>query len=102
MAKSRENRIAQVKLEFDLIQSCRDRGIDPVAEFWKTLALVDDPAIKAKLLLELFDYIYPKKKAVEHTISLDTTAQALSHDEVRAILAADPFTAPRALNEPKP
>jgi hypothetical protein len=98
----KETKIAKQKLEFDLIQSCRDRGIDPVAEFWKTLALVDDPAIKAKLLLELFDYIYPKKKAVEHTISLDTTAQALSHDEVRAILLSDPFTVPRALNEPKP
>ena len=97
-----EKKKAKVKLQFDLIESCRERGIDPVAEFWKTLALVDDPAIKAKLLLELFEFVYPKKKSVEHTVELSGMSQALSHDDVRAILAADPFTAPRALNEPKP
>ena len=89
--KAKELKISEAKLQFDLVESCRQRGIDPVSEFWKTLALVDDPAIKAKLLLEIFEYIYPKKKAVEHTLDLTLGGASLSHQEIKAILSADPF-----------
>ena len=80
----------QAKLQFDLIESCRQRGIDPVAEFWRTLALVDDPAIKAKLLLELFAYIYPKRLPVATTVD-SIPADNLTHQDIRAILSSDPF-----------
>jgi hypothetical protein len=92
--KAKELKIQEAKLQFDLVESCRQRGIDPVSEFWKTLALVDDPAIKAKLLLEIFEYIYPKKKAVEHTLDLTLGGASLSHQEIKAILSADPFAIP--------
>ena len=65
-----------------------------MAEFWKTLALVDDPAIKAKLLLELFEFVYPKKKAVEVALDIAHHGPELSHADIKAILAADPFLLP--------
>ncbi len=86
-----ERKAAKVKFTLDVIESCKQNGMDPVSEFWKTLALVDDPAIKAKLLLELFEYIYPKRRSVEASIDVMAGSTELSHAEIKAVLAGDPF-----------
>lgn len=84
-------RIAKHHFSLDLIESLREQGVNPVTEFFKTLALVDDPAIKAKLLLDVFEYVYPKRKAVDLSLEVNTNGQDLSHQDIKAILAADPF-----------
>lgn len=75
----------------DMIDACREQNRDPVAEFWGALDCIDDPAEKAKLLINLFDFLYPKKKQIEHTVDMQVQNAQLSHDEIRAILANDPF-----------
>lgn len=94
MAKDPERRKLKHGFTIDMIESLREKGLDPVAEFFKSLALVDDPAIKAKLLLELFDYVYPKRRQVEHTIDASLQVPELSHQDIKSILANDPFLLP--------
>lgn len=75
----------------DMIDACREQNRDPVAEFWQALDCVEDAADKARLLIELFGFLYPKKKQIEHTVDMQVQNAQLSHDEIRSILANDPF-----------
>lgn len=75
----------------DLVENLQEQGLNPVTEFFKTLALVDDPAIKAKLLLDVFEYVYPKRRAIEGTVDVNLGVTELSHAEIKQVLASDPF-----------
>jgi len=87
--------LAKTRFQVDMIEWCRREDLDPIREYWNNLALIDDPAIKAKLLLDLFEFIYPKRKAIEHTLDLGGgQAGQLSHAEIKLILSADPFALP--------
>jgi len=87
----KEIRLAKQGWTLDLIETLRAKNIDPVQLFFDSLAQVDDPAIKAKLLLDALDFIYPKRKVIEHTLDAQVSSNDLSHDQIRSILAADPF-----------
>ena len=91
LAKAKAKKIAKVHFIADMIDACREAGRDPVSEFWAALDCIDDPSKKATLLIELFDFIYPKKKQIEHTVDMQIQNAQLSHDEIRSILANDPF-----------
>lgn len=88
---AKEVRLAKQGWTLDLIETLRAKNIDPVQLFFDSLAEVDDPALKAKLLLDALDFIYPKRKVIEHTLDAQVTTKEMSHDEIRSILAADPF-----------
>ena len=52
----------------DVMTVLREMGIDPVRELVKLLNGGElSPPIRAKTLLELTNYIHPKKKSIEHT-----------------------------------
>lgn len=91
MAIERSKKIRKATFIADMIDACREANRDPVSEFWQALDCIEDPAAKAKLLIELFDFLYPKKKQIEHTVDMQVQNAQLSHDEIRAILANDPF-----------
>lgn len=91
----------KARFQIDLIESLRDKNVDVVQEFFSALACIDDPGHKAELLLRLMDFVYPKKKAID--VSFDMTAMPqLSHNEIKQVLASDPFALPENSNEPGP
>lgn len=80
------------KLTLNAIEALEQAGLHPVIELARTLAEIEDPAQRASILLSLMEYIYPKRKAVEHSGGIVTaTTNDLSHAEIMAILAGDPF-----------
>lgn len=80
------------KLTLNAIEALEQAGLHPVIELAHALAEIDDPSERARILLSLMEYLYPKRKAVEHSggIIAATTAD-LSHAEIMAILSGDPF-----------
>jgi hypothetical protein len=81
------------KLTLNAIEALEQAGLHPVIELARTLAEIEDPGQRASVLLSLMEYIYPKRKAVEHSGGIVTaTTNDLSHAEIMAILAGDPFT----------
>lgn len=89
--KDKDKKVRKTTFIVDMIDACREANRDPVSEFWQALDCIENPEAKAKLLIELFDFLYPKKKQIEHTVDMQVQNAQLSHDEIRAILANDPF-----------
>jgi len=89
--KRKEAYQKRFRFSMDLVENLQEQGLNPVTEFFKTLALVDDPAIKAKLLLDVFEYVYPKRRAIEGTVDVNVGSTELSHAEIKQVLANDPF-----------
>jgi len=89
--KDEDKKVRKTTFIVDMIDACREANRDPVSEFWQALDCIENPEAKAKLLIELFDFLYPKKKQIEHTVDMQVQNAQLSHDEIRAILANDPF-----------
>jgi len=89
--KDKDKKVRKTTFIVDMIDACREANRDPVSEFWQALDCIENPEPKAKLLIELFDFLYPKKKQIEHTVDMQVQNAQLSHDEIRAILANDPF-----------
>jgi len=51
----------------DLVEICKEEGIDPFRALLR-LAVSPNDQIKIQALKELCQYIYPKRKALEHSI----------------------------------
>jgi hypothetical protein len=59
-------------------------GFDPIAEILNLYTLIhaDNPLVAVKILTELMQYIYPKRKALEHTIDGHITIEPLPVMEI--------------------
>lgn len=66
-------------------------GWDPVAEYLRCLALVDDPAAKCELIEKIWKYCFPTKRAVEVSGQVTQVAVELSPQQLQAVLSADAF-----------
>lgn len=51
----------------DLIKACADQGVDPFIELVKDIQLIDEPGMRAPLWEKVCSYLYPKRKAIEHS-----------------------------------
>lgn len=50
------------------------------------IELIEDPKDQVSMMLKTVEYILPKRKAVEHSGSIDTGQEELTLDEVKAEL----------------
>lgn len=64
-------------------------GFDPIAEVLNLYTLIhaDNPLVAVKILTELMQYIYPKRKALEHSGEVNTNPYMnKTLDELEAIV----------------
>lgn len=59
-------------------------GFDPIAEILNLYTLIhaDNPLVAVKILTELMQYLYPKRKALEHTIDAHITIERMPIMEI--------------------
>lgn len=66
-------------------------GWNPIAEYLRCIALVDDPAQKAELIEKIWKYCFPTKRSVEVSGQVTNVSVELSPQQLQAVLAADAF-----------
>lgn len=64
------------------------RGFDPVTEALTlyTLIYADNPLVAVKIPLTLMEYIYPKRKAIEHSGEISNPFMNKSLEELEALV----------------
>jgi hypothetical protein len=69
----------------ELIQLCDEKGINPFAALLE-LAKHEQPELRLSALKEICQYLYPKRKALEHSGDINNPFADKSYDELKAMV----------------
>lgn len=62
-------------MRIDVEQILTSKNYDPIADVIDQLALIENPVDRAQIALKLAEFVFPKRKAVEHTGQIDINSQ---------------------------
>lgn len=78
------------KLSMAAMDRIAELGVDPFLELRKIARKTQDEAIRVRVYSIMCEYIYPKRRAVEHTGSIEHTGQVDIRAAIMQVIAKLP------------
>lgn len=70
----------------ELMAKCEAMGVDPWEKLIEFLVFPGEPQIRLQALKEICQYLYPKRKSLEHSGELNNTYLELPLDELESLV----------------